>query len=131
MIRLAEEKDFAEIMETFAYARRFMAENGNPSQWGTTHPPEERVRKDIEERQLYVYEQDGELCGVFAFILGDEPAYERIGNGSWKSDEPYGVIHRIAGNGKAHRERQDGVRGGRQGVFAACMEFCKAILTIW
>ncbi len=41
-----------------------------------------------------------ETSGVsFAFILGEDPTYQQI-DGAWLNDQPYGTIHRIAGNGK-------------------------------
>lgn len=54
---------------------------------------------------------DFEVCGVFALVIGDDPTYQEI-QGSWHKNEPYGTIHRIAGDGKTG------------GVFAACIEFC-------
>ena len=38
-IRLAEAGDLPVILEIYRRARRFMAENGNPTQWGDGHPP--------------------------------------------------------------------------------------------
>ena len=51
MIRLAKEKDLDNIQEIYVYARKFMAEHGNPTQWGQTRPTEETLRKDIEKEQ--------------------------------------------------------------------------------
>lgn len=46
--------------------------------------------------------QNDEIAGVFFYDQSDhiEPTYDQIEDGSWISDSPYGVIHRIAGNGK-------------------------------
>lgn len=117
-IRLAEEKDLPEILELYAHARKFMAENGNPNQWGKNHPPQAVLETDMEKQQLYVCVTEpetggaAEIYGVFAFIMGEDPTYAQIENGGWKSDTPYGTIHRIAGNGR------------KKGLFAECMEFC-------
>ena len=47
-IRKSTEKDVARMMEIYAYARRFMAEHGNPNQWGPRNwPPEALLREDI------------------------------------------------------------------------------------
>ena len=75
MIRIAKEKDLKRIQEIYVYARKFMAEHGNPTQWGQTHPTEDTLRKDIEKEQLYVIEEQGKLQGVFALIIGDDPTY--------------------------------------------------------
>jgi len=51
--------DLPRIMEIYACARRFMAENGNPRQWGPTNwPPESLIRLDIEAGNLYVCLRD-------------------------------------------------------------------------
>ena len=102
-------------MKTYRYARELMKKNGNPTQWGDRFPPEEKVLRDIEEGTGYVIEEDGEIRGVFAFIIGPDPTYQLIEDGAWINDtEEYGTIHRIATNGKGH------------GVFDACIDFCAA-----
>ena len=44
----------------------------------------------------YVAEDNGEVVAVFMFSLDSDPTYKEIYDGAWLSDEPYGVIHRIA-----------------------------------
>lgn len=34
LIRKSTEPDFDRIMEIYKYARKYMAEHGNPNQWG-------------------------------------------------------------------------------------------------
>ena len=102
MIRLAKEKDLDNIQEIYAYARKFMAEHGNPTQWGQTRPTVETLRKDIEKEQLYVIEEQDRLQGVFALIIGEDPTYKNIEQGSWKDASLYGTIHRIASAPEAH-----------------------------
>ena len=53
-IRIARESDFSEILQIYAYARSFMAANGNSNQWGKTNPPRETLESDIAEEKLYV-----------------------------------------------------------------------------
>ena len=102
MIRLAQEKDLDNIQEIYAYARKFMAEHGNPTQWGQTRPTEETLRKDIEKEQLYVIEEENRLRGVFALIIGEDPTYRNIEQGCWRDDSTYGTIHRIASAPEVH-----------------------------
>lgn len=97
-VRTAKMEDLPRIEEIYAYARQFMAENGNPTQWGKTEPPVAQLKIDIAEKKLYVIESDG-IHGVFYFTIGEDPTYAIIENGCWLSDEPYGTIHRIAGDG--------------------------------
>lgn len=97
-VRKAEADDLGCIEEIYAYARAFMAENGNPIQWGNSHPPREQVVRDIREGNLYVITENGTIHGVFYFFIGDDPTYAEI-DGAWHWDSPYGTIHRIAGDG--------------------------------
>ena len=102
-IRKSTEQDLARIMEIYAYARRFMAEHGNPDQWGATcWPPEGLIRKDIAEGNSYVCVNGaGQVIGTFFFTCGAdiEPTYRQITGGKWLDDSPYGVVHRIASDG--------------------------------
>ncbi len=101
-IRHSTEKDFTQIMEIYDYARRFMAEHGNPNQWGPTNwPPEELIHSDIKNGNSYVCEHEDKIVGTFFYDFGEniEPTYRKIEDGAWKKDGSYGVIHRIAGNG--------------------------------
>lgn len=101
-IRHATEQDLHQMMEIYTYARRFMAEHGNPTQWGPTNwPPEELIRSDIAAGNSYVCTYEDKVVGTFFFTQGKdiEPIYKNIENGAWLDDSPYGVIHRLAGNG--------------------------------
>ena len=51
-IRKAVSGDLPRIMEIYAFARAFMAEHGNPHQWGHNNwPPETLIREDIEQQK--------------------------------------------------------------------------------
>lgn len=110
-IRQATAEDFERILEIYAYARRFMAETGNPNQWGTTHPPADQLAEDIRQGDLFVVEGGGQIHGVFAFFLGEDPTYREIFEGAWLSHAPYGTIHRIASDGS-------------HGIFPAALAWC-------
>ena len=45
-IRLATAAELPHILEIYAYARKFMAENGNPHQWGATHPAAQTLEEE-------------------------------------------------------------------------------------
>ena len=109
-IRRATAADMTVILRIYEQARQFMRDSGNPTQWGDTHPRQEILEEDIRLGRLYVVEQEGSICGVFMFQTGDDPTYAYI-EGDWRSSEPYGVIHRIAGSGG--------------GILAAALAFCK------
>lgn len=98
-VRTAEYTDLPRILEIYAIARSFMAETGNPNQWGTTHPAREILEEDISRGLLNVVCEDGQIHGVFYFYIGEDPTYLRMEGGQWRSAESYGTIHRIAGDG--------------------------------
>lgn len=98
-VRPAKPSDLERIEEIYAYARAFMAKNGNPNQWGKTNPPTAQLRKDIAEEKLFVITDEEGIHGVFFFWIGEDPTYHRLDGGVWRSDKPYGTIHRIAGDG--------------------------------
>ena len=78
-----------------------MKETGNPNQWFDYYPQDEIILNDIENRLNYVFEEDNQIVGVMAFIIGKDPTYDYIEKGEWLNGEEYGTIHRIAsiGNG--------------------------------
>jgi len=102
-IRRSSGRDLDRIMEIYGLARRYMAEHGNPDQWGPTNwPPEELIRRDIRDGDSYVcVNEEGAVIGTFFFICGQnvEPTYREITDGAWLDDSPYGVVHRLAGDG--------------------------------
>ena len=102
-ICLAEQKDLETIMSIYKFAQNFMRENGNPNQWKDNYPPRDLIVNDIKEHKfLRVVESDNEeIIGVFYFKVGKDKTYENI-EGKWLDESEYGVIHRIASNGKVH-----------------------------
>ena len=97
-VRTAQYTDLSRIEEIYRMARQFMADNGNPNQWGKTNPPTSQLEQDIARGELYVIQSENIIHGVFYFAIGEDPTYGYI-EGSWLSDAPYGTIHRIAGDG--------------------------------
>ena len=91
------------MLEIYEYARNYMARTGNPNQWGPTNwPPEALIHRDIKDGNSYVCLNDeGEIIGTFFFIQGEdiEPTYRNIEEGGWLDESPYGVVHRLAGDG--------------------------------
>lgn len=117
-IRRSTVGDHPRIMEIYARARRFMAEHGNPNQWGPTNwPPSELILDDIAKGDSYVCLNDeGEVIGVFYYVFGKDidPCYKSITDGEWLDDSPYGVVHRIASD------------GSQKGVGAFCLDWAYA-----
>lgn len=112
-IRKAEINDLTQILHIYERARQFMRETGNPNQWKDTYPPRALLEQGILEGKMYVCAADGpqdgaegeaiqagELLGVFYYAEEEETSYREIREGSWLNDEPYAVIHRVAGSGR-------------------------------
>ncbi|MBQ8893028.1 MAG: N-acetyltransferase [Clostridia bacterium] len=112
MIRRASKEDLPEILDIYRGAQAFMAETGNPNQWGNFYPSIELLEDDISKQQLYVVVRENILSGVFVFFIGDDPWYDVIDHGDWLDKSPYGVIHRIAS------------RAGEKGIFKEALDFC-------
>ena len=111
MIRLAKTTDLPKLLEIYDYAKKFMAAAGNPTQWNGAYPDMATLENDIQNDWLFVIENEGATCGVFALIYGVEACYNDLHGGSWGSDTPYATVHRIAGDGT------------KSGLFAECVDF--------
>lgn len=112
LIRPALQQDLPDLLHLYESARAFMAESGNPHQWGSSNPTEEMIRKDIADGVGYVLEEHGAIMAAFALLDGPDPTYGFI-EGSWPNERPYGVIHRMA----------CALHGG--GLGSVCLDWCK------
>ena len=99
-IRKTKMDDLDAVMKIYEIARKFMAENNNPNQWGKKNwPPESLIIDDIKSEKSYVcVNDDDRVIAVFFYDYGYriEPTYDKIVNGKWIGSDEYGVIHRIA-----------------------------------
>ena len=112
VIRQSTPEDLPEILRLIAVARAFMVEHANTLQWPEGYPSAEQLRSDIACGHSYVCvapEYAG-LVGTFYFAVEEEPTYQRI-EGRWLNDKPYGVIHRLASDGRV------------RGLFRECLAF--------
>ena len=112
-VRLAKLNELQKILEIFDIAKSYMRKNGNNNQWINGYPSIEILTNDIINNNLYVIEDNNDIFGVFAFIIGEDVTYNYI-DGKWLNDENYGTIHRIASNGK------------RNGIMKECLKYCKS-----
>lgn len=97
----------------FDTARQFMHATGNPTQWNANYPALEDLEPDIQNGNSYVCVENDKVVATFTLIIGDEPNYQLIENGSWRSEAPYGTVHRLASDGTT------------KGIARACFNFCK------
>ncbi len=113
-IRKAGIGDLEQLLALYRKARMFMAEHGNPDQWGENYPPSDLLERDIASGSSYVCTDCGKITGAFFFQEGPDPTYLRIEGGNWLSDAPYCVIHRLASV------------DGKKGVATFCLSWCFA-----
>lgn len=111
-IRKSRPEDEDTIMRIFALARDYMVAHGNKMQWTNGYPGKELLHQDILGGNSYVFEKNRKIIGTFTFLIGAEPTYQRIEDGAWHADKPYGTIHRLASDGTA------------RGIAKACFSFC-------
>lgn len=112
-IRKTTMEDLDAVLALYEQARKFMRENGNPNQWGTSRPGREDVVRDIENGKSYVCVEGGRPVAVFYYTVGVEPDYARFyDGGAWLNDEPYGFVHRIASP------------AGVRGAASFCLNWC-------
>lgn len=104
--------DIPVIEAIYESARRYMRQNGNMHQWIGGYPQREIIEQDIKNGNLYKVIDNGEIAAVFCYFEGVDPTYNKIYEGNWLNDNPYGVIHRIA------------VASHRRGVASFCFEYC-------
>lgn len=112
-IRKTGKEDISAVAEIYAKARAYMRSQGNDSQWLNGYP-EDQILPDIEKAYSYVMVDEKDCPhAVFAFVIGEDPTYRKIEDGEWLNSEPYGTIHRLAGDGTFH------------GVFSEVVAFCE------
>lgn len=115
-IRKADMNDLKEILNIYSYARHYMKEHKNPTQWGDDRPSESVIKNDIINGNSFVVIDNDVISGVFSFIIGEDETYKKIYDGKWLNDKAYGTVHRLAGNGKS------------KGIFDFSMGYCEKLI---
>jgi ribosomal protein S18 acetylase RimI-like enzyme len=91
-IRNAEAKDLSEIMGLISSCVEDMERRGI-HQWDEIYPDEKTIRNDIDKKQLYLLEEDNQICGIIVLNELQEPQYKSVG---WKFGGKTLVVHRLA-----------------------------------
>ncbi|MCQ2343353.1 MAG: N-acetyltransferase [Paludibacteraceae bacterium] len=103
LVRLTRAEDIPSCLALYDKARRIMRSSGNMNQWTNGYPSEEILRDDVSKSNSYVIEEGGVLVATFACIVGEDPTYAVIEDGSWLvPDVPYATIHRLASTPDSH-----------------------------
>ena len=125
VIRLATPADIPALRPVFEAAKAIMRADGNHDQWSAPgFPDDSLLLRDIargggfvienrwpvgaghDERKTVMPGLTGHLAAprivaYFALLPSPEPTYDVI-DGAWLTDEPYGVIHRMASYPEIH-----------------------------
>ena len=120
-IRPATAADLPALRPVFEAAKGIMRADGNLHQWDAPgFPPDDLLLRDIERDGGFVILSGAEggveesiIVAYFALLPSPEPTYDVI-DGAWLTNEPYGVIHRMASYPEVH------------GIFSAVVNFAAA-----
>src|SRR5690606_8353866 len=112
-IKIATPNQLNHIMQVIDDARAIMRKNGNHTQWINGYPSAAIIFNDTSLNTGYICMHNNEIVGYVSFSKGNNPesTYQIIENGKWLNNEPYGVSHTLAANGKVN------------GVATACFTF--------
>ncbi|WP_138418975.1 GNAT family N-acetyltransferase [Aquibacillus sediminis] len=92
MIRSANQEDLQRIMEIVAASVEVMNEQGN-YQWDHTYPTVANYQTDLDNEELYVYQQDDAILGVVAISEKPHSEYPLI---RWSYPDHALTVKRLA-----------------------------------
>ena len=120
VIRPATPADLPALRPVFEAAKDIMRADGNHDQWSAPGFPDDTLLlRDIARGGGFVIESvipseaKESPVAYFALLPSPEPSYDVI-YGAWLTDEPYGVIHRMASYPEIH------------GIFSAVIDYAAA-----
>lgn len=87
--------DSESIMKIIAQAQAYFKAQGI-NQWQHNYPNIKVIQEDIRNESSYVLIKESEVVATAVLTFTRETSYEVVYEGQWLSDQPYGVIHRIA-----------------------------------
>ncbi|MGL4519026.1 MAG: GNAT family N-acetyltransferase [Phocaeicola sp.] len=101
-IKKATEADLIIIMGVIECARQYMRSKGNDAQWTNGYPSIELMLEEIRKQHCYLcLNEEGVVVGSFCWAVTNDCTYNYIEQGEWINESTYGVIHRLASNGKS------------------------------
>ncbi len=95
MFRLSKNNDISCIMEIITQAQKSL-KLLNINQWQDNYPNQDVILNDIANKESYVLEYKNKIVGTAVLSFNEEDSYNNISDGSWITNNTYGVIHRIA-----------------------------------
>lgn len=98
--RKTELLEVSEVMKIIDSAKEYLKKQGL-DQWQDGYPNDMVIENDVKAGISYVWVENSEIFGTTALSFDGEVTYEEIHEGNWKSNQKYGVIHRMAVSEKA------------------------------
>lgn len=89
-----KEDQINDVMNIINQAKKYF-KNNSINQWQDGYPNEDSILNDINNNKSQVLIDNNQVLGTMYFAIEDDPTYHYI-DGSWISQKPYAVIHRIA-----------------------------------
>jgi ribosomal protein S18 acetylase RimI-like enzyme len=90
-IRLARVEELDSVYSLVQEAIRHMEEQGIP-QWDEIYPSKAILNADIENKQMYLIEAEGQVAGMTVINEDQSPEYADV---DWKYDGRALVVHRL------------------------------------
>lgn len=112
LIRPAVPADFPALMRIIRAAQERLKQLG-VDQWQNNYPNETTLESDFKNQTGFTAQNGTEIIGYCSLSFQPDKDYLLITDGNWESDEPYGVIHRLAVKAETRRA----------GIASALMDF--------
>ena len=113
LVRHSTPEDLETIISLIDIGRTKMRQIGNLKQWTKGDPKPELLKRDIDNGNSYIVEENGIPVATFAFVPGPDETYKKIYEGKWLDDTTtYSVIHRMAAAMNVH------------GIFDTALDYC-------
>lgn len=97
ILQPADRKEAEKAMALIDEAKEFLKSQGI-DQWQTGYPDMETIIGDLAHGRGYFIGEGSSAAAYLCIDFAGEASYETL-QGSWKSDLPYAVVHRMAISG--------------------------------
>jgi len=87
--------DIEDILTIIEQAKAYL-KSQKIDQWQNGYPNRQSIIEDIQKRHCYVLCDGDKIIATAAILFENDPNYAYIEKGTWLTQGPYGVIHRIA-----------------------------------
>lgn len=94
-IRKTTLQDIDSVLVIIEEAKQYFKEQGI-NQWQDGYPNRNSIINDINNKEGYVLEENGQILATCMISIKEDPTYQYIEDGAWINNGLYAVIHRVA-----------------------------------